>query len=300
MLKVWNVSLVLATGILAILGHVPRALAGSWTRSTHSGRRRSACRSSASSRCCSLGSVALVVSRRDQLRSERRIDSLLSRETAFLLNNLVLVGLCFVDLLGHVLPADLRGGHRRRRRASGRRGSIATSTPLGARARAAGGDRSRARVGARDGVARCRACFAAPLGGRGCASLLALVAAGGHRAQAARARDVLRRRVRGHVRRPGARGAAPARGVRSPARAAAGRAALARAPQSPALRRLRVHVGMAVLLVGVAASSTFQHVRDARLRPGPERARGRLRRPLRESHQRALEPRRSRSARCST
>jgi cytochrome c-type biogenesis protein CcmF len=29
-----------------------------------------------------------------------------------------------------------------------------------------------------------------------------------------------------------------------------------------------VHVGMAVLLVGVAASSTFQHVRDVRLRPG--------------------------------
>ena len=39
------------------------------------------------------GSVALVVSRRGDLRSEYRLDSLLSREAVFLLNNLVLVGL---------------------------------------------------------------------------------------------------------------------------------------------------------------------------------------------------------------
>jgi cytochrome c-type biogenesis protein CcmF len=31
-----------------------------------------------------------------------------------------------------------------------------------------------------------------------------------------------------------------------------------------------VHVGIAVLLVGVAASTTFQHVRDVRMRPGEE------------------------------
>ena len=39
------------------------------------------------------GSIYLVVSRRDMLRSEHRLDSLLSRESIFLANNLVLVGL---------------------------------------------------------------------------------------------------------------------------------------------------------------------------------------------------------------
>ena len=38
------------------------------------------------------GSIVLVVTRARQLRSEHRLDSLLSREAVFLLNNLVLVG----------------------------------------------------------------------------------------------------------------------------------------------------------------------------------------------------------------
>src|SRR5207244_939719 len=51
-----------------------------------------------------LGSVALVVARRDSLRSTHRLDSLLSREAVFLLNNLVLVGLCFVIFWGTFFP----------------------------------------------------------------------------------------------------------------------------------------------------------------------------------------------------
>src|SRR5205823_12455007 len=50
------------------------------------------------------GSIALVVSRRDLLRTENRLDSLLSREAMFLLNNLVLVGLCFVVFWGTFFP----------------------------------------------------------------------------------------------------------------------------------------------------------------------------------------------------
>ena len=46
------------------------------------------------------------------LRSEHRLDSLLSRESIFLANNLVLVGALLRDLLGHLLPADLRGADR--------------------------------------------------------------------------------------------------------------------------------------------------------------------------------------------
>src|SRR5215210_766994 len=50
------------------------------------------------------GSIALVIARRDVLRTEHRLDSLLSREAAFLMNNLVLVGLCFVVFWGTFFP----------------------------------------------------------------------------------------------------------------------------------------------------------------------------------------------------
>jgi cytochrome c-type biogenesis protein CcmF len=45
-----------------------------------------------------------VISRREVLRSENQLDSLLSREAIFLLNNLVLVGLCFVIFWGTFFP----------------------------------------------------------------------------------------------------------------------------------------------------------------------------------------------------
>src|SRR5258707_15879707 len=50
------------------------------------------------------GSLALVYSRRASLRSEHRLDSLWSREAVFLLNNLVLVALCFVVFWGTFFP----------------------------------------------------------------------------------------------------------------------------------------------------------------------------------------------------
>src|SRR4029077_13231309 len=50
------------------------------------------------------GSIYLVSSRASMLRSEHRRDSLLSREAAFLANNLVLVGLCFVIFWGTYFP----------------------------------------------------------------------------------------------------------------------------------------------------------------------------------------------------
>ncbi len=50
------------------------------------------------------GSVALVVSRRDVLRTEHKLDSLLSREAMFLANNLVLVGMAFVVFWGTFFP----------------------------------------------------------------------------------------------------------------------------------------------------------------------------------------------------
>src|SRR4051794_30525810 len=103
MLKIWNVSLVLATGVLAILG----------TFLVRSGILDSIHAFGASTlgkpfvafiAVLAVGSIGLVVSRRDMLRSEHRLDSVLSREAMFLLNNLVLVGLCFVVFWGTFFP----------------------------------------------------------------------------------------------------------------------------------------------------------------------------------------------------
>jgi len=103
MLKIWNVSLVLASGILALLG----------TFLVRSGVLSSIHAFGAST----LGvpfvlligamivlSIALVVRRAPLLKTEHRLDSLLSREAIFLLNNLVLVALCFVVFWGTFFP----------------------------------------------------------------------------------------------------------------------------------------------------------------------------------------------------
>ena len=51
-----------------------------------------------------VGSAALIVSRLPDLRAERRIESLASREAVFLVNNLLLVGLCAVIFWGTFFP----------------------------------------------------------------------------------------------------------------------------------------------------------------------------------------------------
>jgi cytochrome c-type biogenesis protein CcmF len=103
MLKIWNVSLVLATGVLAILG----------TFLVRSGILDSIHAFGASTLgvpflaliiTMVVGSIVLVASRASALRSEHRLDSLLSRESVFLLNNLVLVAMCFVIFWGTFFP----------------------------------------------------------------------------------------------------------------------------------------------------------------------------------------------------
>jgi cytochrome c-type biogenesis protein CcmF len=103
MLKVWNASLALATGTLAILG----------TFLVRSGILQSIHAFGASTlgtpfviliAVLVASAVYLIVTRRNVLRSEHQLDSLLSRESVFLLNNLVLVGLCFVIFWGTFFP----------------------------------------------------------------------------------------------------------------------------------------------------------------------------------------------------
>jgi cytochrome c-type biogenesis protein CcmF len=51
-----------------------------------------------------LFSFGLVAYRSDQLKGHGELDSIVSRESAFLLNNLVLVGICFTVFLGTLFP----------------------------------------------------------------------------------------------------------------------------------------------------------------------------------------------------
>jgi cytochrome c-type biogenesis protein CcmF len=103
MLKVWNVSLVLATGTLAIMGTF--LVRSGILSSIHAfGGATLGVPFVVLIGLLILGSIYLVSSRAQVLRSEHRLDSLLSRESVFLANNLVLVGLCFVIFWGTYFP----------------------------------------------------------------------------------------------------------------------------------------------------------------------------------------------------
>src|SRR6185312_4716456 len=53
---------------------------------------------------CAFGSVALIAWRGDKLRAPGRIDSPVSREAAFLVNNLLFAGFALVVLTGTTFP----------------------------------------------------------------------------------------------------------------------------------------------------------------------------------------------------
>jgi cytochrome c-type biogenesis protein CcmF len=267
MLKVWNVSLVLATGILAILG----------TFLVRSGILSSIHAFGASTLGVPFlvligtmvaGSIVLVATRGRELRSEHRLDSLLSREAIFLLNNLVLVALCFVIFWGTFFPLISEA-------ITGDKASVGPPWfgryvgplalvlvllsglgPLIAWRRATAANLRRALV--------------VPAATAG-AILVALLAAGdAARKPGALAMFCLAAFVLAVIAQEFWRG------VR--ARQAMSSDSAARALVSLVGRNRRryggyvVHAGIIVLFVGVAASSSFQHASDVRLVPG-ERAR---------------------------
>jgi cytochrome c-type biogenesis protein CcmF len=262
MLKVWNVSLVLATGILAILG----------TFLVRSGILQSIHAFGASTLGIPFlllivamigGSIALVASRAEHLRSEHRLDSLLSREAAFLLNNLVLVALCFVVFWGTFFPLISEA-------VTGEEASVGPPwfnryiTPLALILVLLSG------IGPliawrRATAANLRRNFTVPAG-VAATTLVALIAAGVTGSVSALLMFTFAAFVVGAV------GQELWRGVR--ARRAMSRDSVPAALVALVKRnRARyggylVHVGIAVMFVGVAASSAFQNQRLVELRPG--------------------------------
>ena len=262
MLKVWNASLVLATGTLCILG----------TFLVRSGILDSIHAFGASTLgvpfvtligVMVIGSVALVVSRRDALRSEHRIDSLLSREAMFIGNNIVLVGLAFVVFWGTFFPliAEALTGERKN---VGPPWFDRYTTPLALLLVLLSG------IGPviawrRATWRNVRRAFAVPVT---CAlvTLAACLVFGLTDQVAATIMFMAGAFVAGTVGQEFWRGAG--------ARRAMSGEVLPVALVSLVRRNRRryggylVHLGMALLFVGVAASTAFEHERDVRLAPG--------------------------------
>jgi cytochrome c-type biogenesis protein CcmF len=265
MLKVWNTSLVLATGTLAIMGTF--LVRSGVLSSIHAfGGQTLGVPFVCLIAVLIAGSIYLVLTRRDMLRSEHRLDSLLSRESVFLANNVVLVGLCFVIFWGTYFPLISEA-------LTGKAASVGPpwfdryTVPLALILVLLSG------IGPviawrRATLANARRNLAAPAG-IALATVLVLLVAGVSGKPAALAMFGCAAFVFGCV------GQELYRGMRA-RRAMAGEAAPAALLALVRRNRRRyggyiVHVGIAVLFVGVAASSSFQHAVEPTLSPGQSR-----------------------------
>jgi cytochrome c-type biogenesis protein CcmF len=263
MLKVWNVSLVLLFGTLSIFG----------TFLVRSGVLDSIHAFGASTlgvpfvvllAVMVLGSVGLVVWRRDLLRSDYRLDSLISREAMFLLQNLILVALTFVIFWVTLFPLISEA-------ITGTSVSVGPPAftpfvvplalllvlitgigPLIAWRRAT--------------VANLRRQFIAPMAFGLLVTILVLTLTDAARKPLAVVMFGFGAFVIGTVAQEFFRGAAARRAITRDAWPVA---------LIGLVRRNRrryggyiAHLGFAVMLIGVAASSSFQHARQAVLRPG--------------------------------
>ncbi len=103
MFKVWNVLLILITYLLGIFGTflTRSGIVSSVHAFADSNLGEFFLAYMAFVLCASL---YLIIDRRSYLKSERRLDSVLSRESAFLFNNLVLVVACFAVFWGTMFP----------------------------------------------------------------------------------------------------------------------------------------------------------------------------------------------------
>jgi cytochrome c-type biogenesis protein CcmF len=262
MLKVWNVSLVLATGTLAIMGTF--LVRSGVLNSIHAfGGATLGVPFVLLIAVLIAGSIYLVVSRREMLRSEHRLDSLLSRESIFLANNVVLVALCFVIFWGTYFPLISEA-------LTGNEASVGPpwfdryTVPLALMLVLLSG------IGPviawrRATLANARRNFLAPVLSA-LVALIVLLGAGIAHKPFAIAMFCCAAFVLGSISQEFFRG------VRA-RRAMAGEAAPVALLALVRRNRRRyggyiVHLGIAVLFVGVAASSSFQHATEQGLAPG--------------------------------
>jgi cytochrome c-type biogenesis protein CcmF len=262
MLKVWNVSLVLGTGTLAIMGTF--LVRSGILSSIHAfGGATLGVPFVTLIGVLIAASIYLVVSRRDMLRSQHRLDSLLSRESIFLANNVVLVGLCFVIFWGTYFPLISEA-------LTGQEASVGPpwfdryTVPLALILVLLSG------IGPviawrRATLANARRNFLAPIAAA-LLTLIGLLAAGVAQKPGAIAMFCCAAFVFGSIAQEFLRGIA-ARRAMAGERAPVALLALVRRNR----RRYGgyiVHVGIAVIFIGVAASSSFQHASELGLSPG--------------------------------
>jgi cytochrome c-type biogenesis protein CcmF len=261
MLRVWNLSLVLATFCLTILG----------TFLTRSGVINSVHSFTESEigpwllaflGVCAIGGVVLVAWRGDALRSPGKIDSPVSRESAFLVNNLLFGALALVVLLGTVYPL-LAEALQGRRLSVGEPYFDRMATPIGIALlflmavapalpwRATSGEVLRRRLLVPAWVGAGSMVLALALGASGVAAIVAYGLAGFALAGIVRQFAVGTRARRTAYRE--ARPVAAARAVRANPRLYGG---------------LVVHVGVVFIAVALAASSTASTRRELRLSEG--------------------------------
>ena len=263
MLKVWNVSLVLLFGTLAIFGTF--LVRSGVLDSIHAfGASTLGIPFVALLSVMFLSSVGLVIWRRGQLRSEHRLDSLVSREAMFLLQNMVLLAITFVIFWVTLFPLISQA-------ATGVRVSVGPPAftpfvvPLALILVLLTG------VGPliswrRATIANLRQQFTFPVAFGVFVTILVLTLTDAARKPLAVAMFGFGAFVIGTV-------------VQEFYRGTAARRAMTRDPWPVALvalvRRNRrryggyfAHLGFAVMLIGIAASSSFQHSRNATLRPG--------------------------------
>src|SRR6478609_6172629 len=103
MLKVWNATLVVASFSMALVGTI--LVRSGVLQSIHAfGDNTVGPYILGLIGVVVIGSTLLIVSRLDDLKSPKRIDSLASRESVFLVNNLLLVGMTLVIFWGTFFP----------------------------------------------------------------------------------------------------------------------------------------------------------------------------------------------------
>lgn len=266
LLRIWNLSLVVAAFSLTILG----------TFLTRSGVVQSVHSFSDSTigplllaffGLVVVSGVGLIAWRGDRLHSSGGIDSPISREGAFLANNVLFVGFAFIVLLGTVFPLLYEALNPNSSVAVGAPYFNRFFIPVGLallflmavapalpwRKTSVEVMRGRLAIPAAIGVVTVVVCVLA--GGHGIEPLLAFGLGAFAAASAGRA---LFLSVRGAYRTSRSAGAAPVRSVAAGWRGFVGRAN----------GGMVVHIGVVVIAIGLAAATSFLHRAELRLSPG--------------------------------